>query len=143
MLNEVVIIDTAGFGNQTAAMAVGASDFVLIPMMPDRDSVHEVLKTAKQAQTLGMMARRTIPSRVVKSRWRPQNLAERATVEDLEAAGLHCLDQHLSDLTEYSKMSFTGAVPVSGRIGSEVANIIAELVALGAIPTQGAQVAAA
>ena len=35
---EVVLIDTAGFGNTTAAFAAGTADLVVIPVMPDRAS---------------------------------------------------------------------------------------------------------
>ena len=137
-LNNVIFIDTADLERQTAAMAMRASELILIQLMACGDSLHEAFKVANQAQTLCIIARRTIPKRVVKSRWRPQNHAERATVQNLEAAELHGRNQHLSDLTEYSKISFRRAVPVSRRVGNEVANIIAELVALGASPTQGA-----
>src|SRR6478609_4435184 len=46
--NDVVLVDTAGFENLTAASAIGMADFVLIPCMPDRGSVRETLRTASQ-----------------------------------------------------------------------------------------------
>lgn len=140
--HTVVLVDTAGFGNQAAAMAIGAADLVLIPVMADRDSVHEVNRTLKTVRSLSTMARRAIPARVVKSRWHPNKLAERAAIEDLRAYGIETLDQHVSDLSEFAKMSFSGLVPTTGRIGQEASRLIAEIVALGAIPNLPERIAA-
>ena len=46
--HDVVLADTAGFENLTAASAIGMADYVLIPCMPDRGSVRETLRTAQQ-----------------------------------------------------------------------------------------------
>lgn len=132
--HDVVLADTAGFGNQTASMASGASDFVLIPVMADRDNVIEVLKTARQVSSYSKLRERDIPIRVVKSRWHPAGLAERATLNDLAGAQLAVLDQHLTDLTEFQKMTFTGVVPTTGRLAEEAKRIIDELVLLRAVP---------
>jgi chromosome partitioning protein len=140
--SDVVLIDTAGFGNTTAAFAAGTADLVLIPIMPDRASTVEAMRTARQVQAFGKASRRDIPFRVVRSRWNPRGLVERAVVADLEAASVPLLTQHLSDLSEFGKMTLTGKVPLSGRIGSQVGRIIAELTALGAVPPRTARRAA-
>jgi len=132
--HDVVLADTAGFGNQTASMASGASDFVLIPVMADRDNVIEVLKTARQVSSYSKLREREIPIRIVKSRWHPTGLAERATLDDLASHQLAVLVQHLTDLTEFQKMTFTGVVPTTGRIADEAKQIIAELIQLKAVP---------
>ena len=49
---DIVLVDTAGFENQTAIFAMGAADLVLIPVMPDRNSVLEAGKTAKQVASV-------------------------------------------------------------------------------------------
>lgn len=69
---EVVLIDTAGFGNTTAAFAAGTADMVLIPVMPDRASAVEAMRTARQVQAFGKAGNRQIPFRVVRSRWNPR-----------------------------------------------------------------------
>src|ERR687894_659310 len=56
--HDVVLVDTAGFENLTAASAIGMADFVLIPCMPDRGSVRETLRTAQQVASLSKAARR-------------------------------------------------------------------------------------
>jgi len=42
-----MVIDTAGFANQTAGFAIGAADLVLIPAMPDLCSVLDARKAAR------------------------------------------------------------------------------------------------
>ncbi len=137
---EMVIADTAGFENQTAAMAMGTSDHILIPCMADRGSVREAIKTAKQAAALGKAARREIPFTLVPMAWSPRGLAERAALEDLAEAEaalgikLPVARQHISQSAEIRKMSFSGRAPLSGGIGLEVGRLIEALAERGALP---------
>ena len=48
--HDVVLVDTAGFANQAAVFGIGAADLVLIPVMPDRNSVIEARKTANRSR---------------------------------------------------------------------------------------------
>jgi chromosome partitioning protein len=132
--HDVVLVDTAGFENLTAASAIGMADFVLIPCMPDRGSVREAMRTAQQVASLAKAARRAIPYGVVLTRWKARGLSERAALESLQESGLPCLDQAVSDLSDYTKLSFSGVVPLSGRVGEQAGRIIGELTAKGAIP---------
>lgn len=132
----VVICDTAGFGNQTAALAAGAADLVLIPLMGDRDNVVEVLKTAKQVGGYAKLRGADIPVRVVKSRWHPSGLAERATLEDLAANKLVPLVQHVSDRADFAKLTYSGEVPRVGRIRQEANEIVKELQYMKVIPAR-------
>jgi len=135
-LHDVTIVDSAGFENQTATFAMGPADLVLIPCMPDRNSVIEAAKTAKQVESVSQIARRSIPYRVILSRWNPKGIAERATLEDLEGTGLPRLKQHLSDLVAFQKSTYSGDMPHTGYIGHQVGQIIEELVSLEAIGTK-------
>lgn len=142
---DVVIADTAGFENQTAAMAMATSDHVLIPCMADRGSVREAIKTAKQALALGKAARREkIPFTLVPMAWNPRGLAERAALEDLSEAeaalgvGLPVARQHISQSAEIRKMSFSGRVPLSGGVGLEVGRLVEDLAERGALPPTAA-----
>ena len=67
---DVVVIDTAGFGNLTAAAAMGAADHVLVPCMPDRGSTREAAKTVAKVASLARAARRAIGASVVLSQWK-------------------------------------------------------------------------
>jgi chromosome partitioning protein len=132
--HDVVLADTAGFENLTAASAIGMADYVLIPCMPDRGSVRETLRTAQQVSSLAKAARRPIPHSVVLTRWKPRGLSERAARDSLQEAGLPILEAALSDTAEYSKLSFSGAVPMLGKVREQMDSLIGELRGKGAIP---------
>jgi chromosome partitioning protein len=132
--HDVVLADTAGFENLTAASAIGMADYVLIPCMPDRGSVRETLRTAQQVSSLAKAARRPIPHSVVLTRWKPRGLSERAARDSLQEAGLPILEATLSDTAEYSKLSFSGAVPMLGKVREQMDRVIGELRGKGAIP---------
>lgn len=131
---DVVLVDTAGFENLTAAGAISTADMVLIPCMPDRGSIREAMKTAKQTDSFAKAARRAILYRVVLSQWNPRGLAEQATLADLASAGLPTMKQFVPDLAAYRQLTFTGTVPLSDRVIGPVRNMVGELVELGAIP---------
>jgi chromosome partitioning protein len=135
--HDVVLVDTAGFENLTAASAIGMADHVLVPCMPDRGSVRETLRTSQQVASLARAARRAIPHSVVLTRWNPRGLSERTTMESLTEAGLPVLRSHLADLADYAKLSFSGAVPLSGKVGMQADRLISELVEIGALPARG------
>ena len=130
---DVVVVDTAGFENQTAIFAIGAADMVLIPVMPDRNSVLEARKTARQVASVSKIARRDIPYRIVRNRWNPKGLAERATLEDLAATEMPTLVQHLGDLVAFQKYTFSGIMPKSGLVGLQIDRVIDELTGLGSL----------
>lgn len=139
--HDVVLIDTAGFENLTAAGAISTADFVLIPCMPDRGSIREAMKTAKQTDSFAKAARRAIPYRVVLSQWNPRGLAEQATLADLAAAQVPTMVHYIPDLAAFRQLTFTGRVPSVGRAGGQIGQVLAELVELGAIPASGADAA--
>ena len=85
---DVVVIDTAGFGNLTAAAAMGCADYVLVPCMPDRGSTREAAKTVEKVASLAKAARRAIGASVVLSQWRTGGVAEQAALEDLADYGV-------------------------------------------------------
>ena len=135
---DVVLVDTAGFESLTAASAVGMADFVLIPCMPDRGSVRETMRTAQQVASLSKAARRTIPYSVLLTRWKPRGLSEKVALESLRDEKLTVLSQVLGDLADFTKLSFSGAVPLSGKVGTQATGLIAELVERGALPKRRA-----
>lgn len=133
--HDVVLVDTAGFESLTAASAIGMADFVLIPCMPDRGSVRETMRTAQQVASLSKAARRTIPYSVLLTRWKPRGLSERAALDSLVEEKLNVLDHTFGDLADFTKLSFSGSVPVIGKVGQQAAELIIELAGKGAIPS--------
>jgi chromosome partitioning protein len=132
--HDVVLVDTAGFESLTAASAIGMADFVMIPCMPDRSSVREAMRTAQQVASLSKAARRAIPYSVLLTRWKPRGLSERAALDNLQEEKLAILDHSLGDLSDFTKLSFSGFVRVNGRIGEQASSLIDELVGKRAIP---------
>ena len=141
--HDVVLVDTAGFESLTAASAIGMADFVLIPCMPDRGSVRETMRTAQQVASLSKAARRTIPYSILLTRWKPRGLSERAALDSLRQEKLNILEHAIGDLSDFTKLSFSGAVPTTGKVGDQTARLIEELAGKGAIsiephrPTSG------
>jgi chromosome partitioning protein len=132
---DVVIVDTAGFGNLTAAAAMGAADHVLVPCMPDRGSTRETAKTIAKAASLARAARRAIPASVVLSQWRRGGVAEAAALEDLADYGITTaiLRTALPERAAFRRMSFDSKGLISGPIGHTIDAMVSELRELGAL----------
>ena len=131
---DVVIVDTAGFGNLTAAAAMGAADHVLVPCMPDRGSTREAAKTVAKTASLARAARRAISASVVLSQWRHGGVAEAAALEDLADFGvISILRTALPERAAFRRMSFDSRGLISGPIGHTIDAMIADLVELGAL----------
>lgn len=130
---EVVLVDTAGFGNRAATVAMTAADVVLIPMVPGEGDVTEAARTMELVAGVASAARRDIPSRVVLNRVRPSTALSRHAAA--EVGTLPKLDAGLSDLVAYGEMGFSGRMP-TGKAGAEAAALVAELRNLGWLPSQ-------
>lgn len=135
---EVVIVDTAGFGNRAATVAMTAADGVLIPMVPGEGDVTEAARTVELVAGVASAARREIPARVILNRVRPSTtLSKHAAAE---AKSLPKLKTGLSDLVAYGEMGFSGRMP-TGKAASEVSTLIAELRAIGWLPKRRSKTA--
>ena len=135
---DVVIIDTAGFGNLTAAAAMGCADYVLVPCMPDRGSTREAAKTVEKVGSLARAARRTIGASIVLSQWRTGGVAEQAALEDLADYGVTAIFRTpIPDRAAFRKMSFDGRAIVTGVLGMTVDKVIDELAGLASLVKLG------
>jgi chromosome partitioning protein len=131
---DVIIVDTAGFGNLTAAAAMGAADHVLVPCMPDRGSTREAAKTIAKTASLARAARRAIPASVVLSQWRSGGVAEAAALEDLADFGVtSILRTPLLVRAAFRRMSFDSRGLTNGPIGHTIDAMIADLIEVGAL----------
>jgi chromosome partitioning protein len=128
---DVVIVDTAGFGNRAATVAMTAADAVLIPMVPGEGDVTEAARTVELVAGVASAARREIPCRVVLNRVRSSTALFRHAA--VEAAPLPKLGAGLSDLVAYGEMGFSGRMP-SGKAGAEASALLSELRAIGFLP---------
>jgi chromosome partitioning protein len=130
---DLVLVDTAGFGNRAATVAMTSADAVLIPALAGEADVTEAEKTARLVEGLARAARREIPARVLLNRMKRTSLAKHAAAE-LAGAKLPRLHSSLSDLVSYGEMSYSGRLPAAGPATIEIAGLLAELRDLGWIP---------
>ena len=130
---DVVIVDTAGFGNRAAAVAMTSADAVLVPALSGEADVTEAEKTIRLAEGLARAARREIPTAVLLNRVRRTQLARHAA-QEIETARLLRLETSLSDLVAYGELSYSGRIPTTGTAAAEIAALIAELRRRGWLP---------
>jgi len=130
---DVVLVDTAGFGNRAATVAMTSADAVLIPTLAGEADITEAEKTVRLVEGLARAARREIPARVVFNRVRRTSLSRHAEGEMLQAK-LPRLRSILSDLVAYGELSYSGRVPSTGTAGAEVAALLAELREMDWVP---------
>lgn len=131
---DLVLVDTAGFGNRAASVAMTSADAVLIPSLAGEADVTEAEKTVRLVEGLARAARREIPARVVFNRMKKTGLARHAAAE-LQAAGVPRLTATLGDLVAYGEMTYSGKVPSAGPAAAEIVALLAELRGLGWVPT--------
>jgi len=130
---DLVLIDTAGFGNRAATVAMTSADGVLVPSLAGEADVTEAEKTVKLVGALAQAARRDIPARVLLNRVRKTNLARHASKE-ITTAGLPRLEAALSDLVAFGEISYSGRAPDTGPASVETAALLEELRDLGWLP---------
>lgn len=123
---DIVIVDTAGFGNRAAAVAMTSADLIIVPTLSGEPDITEAEKTWKLAEGLARAARRQIPAVVLLNKVRRTTLAKHASAE-IKAANLPRLDSTLSDLVAYGELSYGTRLPPLGPAQAEVAALIAEL----------------
>jgi len=132
--HAVVVVDTAGFGNQAATVAAAAADLVLVPVAPGEADVIEAQRTVGYVGGLARSTRREIPVRVVANRIRRQTTLSRHVQSELDRLGLPRLQTTISEAVAYGEMSFSGRLPEGGPAAEEAASLMAELRGQGWLP---------
>jgi chromosome partitioning protein len=131
---DLVLVDTAGFGNRAALLAMAAADAVLVPCTPSRADVEQAAKTLQLVEGAARAARRPIPARVVPSRVKYATTVAKHTVAELDAAALPRTAAGIGDRVAFAEMTFSGRVPASGDAGREITELVTELRQLGWVP---------
>jgi len=131
--NDLVLIDTAGFGNLAGAVAMTVADNILVPLTAGAADLNQAEETIKQAQGLASAARRQIEVRAIMNRLSKTNLTKHAEVE-LRAAGIPALNSTISHRTAFGEISYSGVLPSKGPGADEVQSLVAELTQIGWIP---------
>jgi chromosome partitioning protein len=133
--NAVVIIDTAGFNNMTASVAMTIADHVLIPVSVGAADVDQADYTARQINTLSRSTRRQIDARLLLNKQTRSRVAAHV-VEEVGKLAVSPLTTTLGQRAAYPEVSFTGILPSSGTARDEITALIAELDSLGWLAVQ-------
>lgn len=135
---ETVIVDTAGFNNQSATVAMTFSDTVLIPIMADEADMEGAEKTWLRLRGIALGARREIPGWVVMNSVKKTSQIHAHVVGELGrlagTVGLCWLNTRLSSLVAYNEISWTGALPTRGPAVQEIRHLMVELRKKGILP---------
>lgn len=132
--HDALVVDTAGFGNQAAAVAIAGADLVLVPVTPGEGDLVEAQRTVAFVGGLSRSTRRTIPVKVVANRIRRGTSISRHVLGELDTLELPHLQTSISEAVAYAEVGFTGAVPADGAAAKEIAALLAELRSAGGIP---------
>jgi chromosome partitioning protein len=132
--HAVLIVDTAGFGNQSAAVAIAGADLVLVPVTPGEGDLIEAQRTVAFVGGLSRSTRRDISVRVVANRIRRSTTLSRHILAELDTLKLPHLEIAISEAVAYAEIGFTGSIPTEGAPAREIMALLAELRAAGGIP---------
>jgi chromosome partitioning protein len=132
--HAILIADTAGFGNRSTVICIGAADGVLVPATPGEGDIVEAQKMVAFVQATGRTIRRDIEVRVVANRIRRGTTLSRHLLAELDALGLPRLDTSLSEAVAFGELGFLPQLPAAGQAAVEIAALVAELRALEWLP---------
>jgi len=132
--DDFTVIDTAGFQNLAANVAMVGADAVLIPTLPGRDELRETARTVERARALARAARRDIPVRIVVTRAQPRTTLARHILGELEGMDLPRMETVLTQSTAIAEVASTGRLPTKGPSAEEIARLLIELRELGWMP---------
>ena len=132
--HAVLIADTAGFGNRSTVICIGAADGVLVPATPGEGDIVEAQKMVTFVQATGRTIRRDIQARVLANRIRRGTTLSRHLLSQIEALGLPRLDTTLSEAVAYGEFGFLAEPPATGQAAAEIGALIAELRTLEWLP---------
>lgn len=133
--HAALIVDTAGFGNQAAAVAIAGADLVLVPVTPGEADLVEAQRTVAYVHGLSRSTRRTIEVRVVANRIRRATTLSRHVLTELVTLELPRLQAVMSEAVAYAEIGFSGLLPKDGTAAEEIAALLAELRTVGGLPT--------
>lgn len=130
----VVIVDTAGFRNQTTIAACVTADVVLIPLKAAAEDVREAVAMLELIGELnGTPERRGRPIKValVLTMVTPGTVIARQVRKELERAGYPLLDAEIAQRVAFPELSMRGVAPSlvdpDGAAARDIGRLAAEL----------------
>lgn len=134
----IVIVDTAGFRNQTTIIACVAADVVLIPLKPAAEDVREAVAMLELISELNRTPERRgrpITAALVMTMVTPGTLIARQVRKELEAAGYPLLDAEVAQRVAFPELSMRGVAPSladpDGAAARDIARLAAEIMSVG------------
>lgn len=128
---DLVLVDVAGFGNQSMVYAIGISSFVIIPCRPSEDDVLEALKTKQVVANAAKLTRREIPYKVVLTQVKAGTLVINHTLKQFEAFNVPLFDTAIASRTIYQTSRFSGETPITaepqGKAAKEIKALAKEI----------------
>jgi chromosome partitioning protein len=136
--HAVLLADTAGFGNRSTVICIGAADGVLVPATPGEGDIVEAQKMVAFVRGTAKTIRRDVEPRVLANRIRRGTTLSRHLLAEIEALGLPRLETVLSEAVSFGELGFVPNLPTNGQAAQEIASLVAELRGLGWIDTSRA-----
>lgn len=133
---DVLIVDTAGFGNQAAATAIASADAVIVPMLASRADIAEATRTVQLTQGLARAARRDIPACVLRNKVNARTAVAQHAKGEVENAGLPLMATALSQVVAYTELTHNGRLPRQPPASLEIERLAEELRELGWLAEQ-------
>jgi chromosome partitioning protein len=130
--HAVLVVDTAGFGNQAAAVAIAGA--VLVPVTPGEADLVEAQRTVAYVHGLSRSTRRPIEVRVVANRIRRGTMLSGHVLTELDTLKLPRLQIIIGEAVAFGEIGFSGAIPKEGVATEEITALLAELRAAGGLP---------
>jgi chromosome partitioning protein len=132
--HAVLIADTAGFGNRSTVICIGAADGVLVPASPGEGDIVEAQKMVAFVQGTAKTIRRDIQARVLANRIRHGTTLSRHLLTQVDTLELPRLGTTLSEAVAYGELGFAAALPTAGQAAREIAALLSELRAIEWLP---------
>lgn len=128
---DLILVDVAGFGNQSMVYAIGISSFVIIPCRPSEDDVLEALKTKQVVANAAKLTRREIPYKVVLTQVKAGTLVIDHTLKQFQAFNVPLFDTEIASRTIYQTSRFSGETPITaepqGKAAKEIKALAKEI----------------
>lgn len=136
--HDVLLADTAGFGNRSTVICIGAADGVIVPATPGEGDIVEAQKMVSFVRGTAKTIRRDVQVRVLANRIRRGTTLSRHLLAQVEALELPRLETVLSEAVAFGELGFVPNLPTTGQAAQEIAALVAELRALGWVDTSRA-----
>jgi chromosome partitioning protein len=131
---QPIIVDTAGFRNQTTIMAAICADLVIIPMKPAAEDVREAIAMADLVQELNEIPERQgrpIQVMMALTMTIPGTVIGRHVRKELEEGGHPLLQAELTQRVAYPELSMQGLSPSvvdpDGAAARDIARMASEI----------------